>query len=157
MSEGRGLRAYISRTFNLYQWAGAKSLISSGKGIRGLFHEMTRVKQAVRKETFAQAIVRLQLTPKDIQKKEKQYRMSSSIYGLFFVFGLIYTTLLFRRSDWSTGFMGLSYSFLMFGFFFRESFWYMQIKNRKLGMQIVDWCYFIVGMTRQAKLTQREY
>ena len=146
MSQGRGLRSYMSKTFNIYQWAGGESLITTGKGIRELFRSMTAVKRSVRKETFAQAIVRLNLTPKDIEDKQRQYRMTSSIYGVFFIFGLVYSALLFKRSSWGTGIMGLSYSFLMFGFFFRESFWYMQVKSRRLGMTLSDWVLFVVGM-----------
>ena len=144
MNQGKGLRSYMSRTFNVYQWAGGQSLISSGKSIRGLFRAMTIVKRSARKETFSQAIVRLNLTPKDIEEKERQYKMSSSIYCIFFIFGLVYTVLLFSRSNVGTGVMGMSYSFLMFAFFFRESFWYMQVKNRRLGMTLFDWVRFIV-------------
>ena len=146
MNQGRGLRSYISRTFNVYEWAGGQSLINTGNGIKGLFKAMTVVKKSARKETFSQAIVRLELTPKDIEEKERQYRMTSSIYGIFFIFGLVYSVLLFQRSSWGAGVMGLSYSFLMFGFFFRESFWYMQVKNRRLGMTLFDWVRFTVGM-----------
>lgn len=146
MNEGRGLRSYMSRTFNVYQWAGGQALVNSGKGIRGLFRAMTAVKRSARKETFSQAIVRLNLSPKDIEEKERQYKLTSSIYGVFFIFGLVYSALLFKKSSWGTGIMGLSYSFLMFAFFFRESFWYMQVKNRRLGMTISDWLRFIVRM-----------
>ena len=74
MGEGKGLRAYIKRTFNVYQWAGGKSLIDTGHGIKGLFRAMTTAKKSARKETFSQAIVRLGLSPSDIDKKERQYK-----------------------------------------------------------------------------------
>lgn len=143
MSQGKGLRAYISRTFNVYQWAGAKSLIDSGSNIRSLFNSMVYVKKTKRNETFAQAVVRLGLTVADIKDKERQYKLTSSIFCVFFIFGLIYSYFLYRNKDSMTCFMGLSYSVLMFGFFFRESFWYMQIKKRELGKTVFDWLKFI--------------
>lgn len=143
MSQGKGLRAYMSRTFNVYQWAGAKSLIDSGSNIRTLFNSMVYIKKSSRKETFAQAVVRLGLTVADIKDREHQYKLTSSIFFVFFVFGLVYSFFLFRNKDILTCLMGLAYSMLMFGFFFRESFWYMQIKKRELGKTVFDWFKFI--------------
>lgn len=146
MSEKKGLRAYMARTFNLYQWAGAKSLIVSGNNIRHLFSEMTVVKKSVRRETFAQAVVRLGLTAKDIQDREKQYRLTSSVFGLFFIFGVVYSLMLYLREDYLTSLMAVAYTVLMFAFFFRESFWYMQVKKRELGKNVTDWLLFVVGL-----------
>jgi len=146
MSQGKGLRAYMTRTFNVYEWAGTRSLVDSGNNIRQLYSQMVTIKKTARKETFAEAVVRLNLTAQDIQNKESQYRLTSSIFGLFVVFGLIYTGLLYRRGDYGTCLMALAYTFLMFGFYFRESFWYMQIKRRQLGKSVTDWVKFVVGL-----------
>ena len=143
MSQGKGFRAYMSRTFNVYQWAGAKSLIDSGSNIRTLFNSMVYIKKPSRKETFAQAVVRLGLTVADIKDREQQYKLTSSIFFVFFIFGLVYSFFLFRNKDILTSLMGLAYSMLMFGFFFRESFWYMQIKKRELGKTVFDWFKFV--------------
>lgn len=145
MSEKKGLRSYMARTFNVYQWAGAKALVASGNSIRNLFTEMTVVKKEVRKETFAQAVVRLGLTAKDVQDREKQYRLTSSVFGLFFLFGVVYSVLLYLREDYLTSLMAVAYTMLMFAFFFRESFWYMQVKKRELGKSLKDWVFFLVG------------
>ena len=145
MSEKKGLRSYMARTFNVYQWAGAKALVASGNSIRNLFTEMTVVKKEVRKETFAQAVVRLGLTAKDVQDREKQYRLTSSVFGLFFLFGVVYSVLLYLREDYLTSLMAVAYTMLMFAFFFRESFWYMQVKKRELGKSLKDWLFFLVG------------
>lgn len=145
MSEKKGLRSYMARTFNVYQWAGAKALVASGNSIRNLFTEMTVVKKDVRKETFAQAVVRLGLTAKDVQDREKQYRLTSSVFGLFFLFGVVYSVLLYLREDYLTSLMAVAYTMLMFAFFFRESFWYMQVKKRELGKSLKDWVFFLVG------------
>lgn len=145
MSEKKGLRSYMARTFNVYQWAGAKALVASGNSIRNLFTEMTVVKKDVRKETFAQAVVRLGLTAKDVQDREKQYRLTSSVFGLFFLFGVVYSVLLYLREDYLTSLMAVAYTMLMFAFFFRESFWYMQVKKRELGKSLKDWFFFLVG------------
>ena len=146
MPEKKGLRAYIARTFNVYQWAGTRSLVDSGRNIKQLYSGMVNIKRSTRRETFAEAVVRLNLTPQDIINKEQQYRLTSSIFALFFVFGLIYCGLLYRNGDYATCLMALAYSFLMFGFYFRESFWYMQIKQRVLGRGGLDWVKFVVGI-----------
>lgn len=146
MSNGKGIRAYMARTFNIYQWAGAKSLIDSGNNIKSLFNAMVRVKKSTRQETFAQAVVRLDMTVQDVEDKVRQYRMTSSVFALFFIFGLAYSAILWLRYDRMTCVMGVAYSMLMFAFFFRESFWYMQIKKRRLGMSIVEWVKFIMWL-----------
>ncbi|MAV28388.1 MAG: hypothetical protein CMF43_01110 [Legionellales bacterium] len=146
MGEKKGVRAYMARTFNVYQWAGAESLITSGRNIRQLYNSMVTVKRSSRVETFSEAVVRLNLTAADITKKEQQYRLTSAIFGVFVIFGLIYSGLLYRKGDVITCIMALAYTFLMFGLYFRESFWYMQIKRRTLGMKLKDWAMFVVGM-----------
>lgn len=146
MGEKKGLRSYMARTFNVYQWAGTQSLVDSGRNIRKLYLAMVNVKRSSRTETFAEAVVRLNLTSLDISNKERQYRLTSSVFGIFVIFGLLYSGLLYYKRDYLTCVMGLAYTFLMFGFFFRESFWYMQIKRRKLGMGVKDWVMFISGM-----------
>lgn len=135
----------MARTFNVYQWAGAQSLVDSGKNIRSLFNAMVHVDKTSRKETFAQAVVRLGLSAEDIQNKQNQYRLTSSIFGVFCLFGMIYTVLLYLRKDYVTCVMAVAYSILMFAFFFRESFWYMQIKHKTLGKSVYDWMRFICG------------
>lgn len=146
MGEKKGVRAYMARTFNVYQWAGAESLITSSRNIRQLYSSMVTIKHSSRTESFAEAVIRLDLTAADITKKEQQYRLTSSMFGIFVIFGLIYSGLLYRQGDIMTCIMALAYTFLMFGFYFRESFWYMQIKRRTLGMKLIDWAMFVVGM-----------
>ena len=135
----------MARTFNVYQWAGTKSLVDSGRNIRSLYTAMVHVKKPTRRETFAQAVARLGLTADDIKKKQQQYRLTSSIFGVFFIFGVVYSCLLFYRKDYVTTVMAIAYSMLMFAFFFRESFWYMQIKQRTLGKTVFDWARFLLG------------
>lgn len=140
----KGLRGYLSRTFNVYEWMGADILWQGAKSIKGLYGDIISPPSSGIKETFSQAVVRMGLTEYDIAKQARYYKFTSSIYGIFFIFAVLYALILFLSKNVGAGCMGTAYAVLMFAFYFRESFWLMQIKRRRLGHNFIDWVAYLV-------------
>ena len=144
-SKKRSLRSHIANSFKISQWMGITMLTNSSRSIYSMYRGLVTPPKASRKESFTQAISRLGVTERDIKDQLYYYKITSSIYGLFLLFGICYNVVLFYKANAGAVVMGIAYCFLIGAFFFRESFWYMQIKKRKLGMSIFDWCKFITG------------
>ena len=141
----RSLRSHIANSFKISQWMGITMLANSGRSIYSMYRGLITPPQAKRKETFTEAVARLGVSERDIKDQAYYYKMTSSIYGLFFIFGLIYNVVLWMKGTTAAVIMGSCYCFLIGAFFFRESFWYMQIKKRKLGMSVTEWFRFMTG------------
>ena len=144
-SKKRSFRAYLASSFNFSNWMGVTLLTRSGKSLIQLYRGLVTPPVAGTKESFTQAVLRLQVSERQIRHQLYYYKITSGIYGLFLLFGLIYTGILVAYSSIESALMAAAYCFLMGAFFFRESFWYMQIKKRKLGMHPLDWFRFMLG------------
>ena len=144
MATKYGFRRLTKRVFNINQWLGVELLKCGGKDIFKLYRKLTVIDQPKFNESFEEAVIRQQLTENDIQQKRRYFQMTSSIYGVLLLFGIVYAIYLTANYGYAIGFMGVVYCFLMFSFYFRESFWLMQINKRKLGMNFYDWmCYLV--------------
>lgn len=142
----RGLRGFLTRNFNFSEWIGKEFLLKGFNDIKELFYLLTKRSGVSRKETFAEAVVRLKLSEKDINAQREYYRLTTFIYGCFVVFSMIYAGyMFFVQNNKMTTFMIVVYGGLMFAFFFRESFCYMQITKRRLGHNFNHWWHFMLG------------
>lgn len=145
-SKRRGFKGYLAKNFNFGEWLGKDFLIAGYENIVSTYRALTRPKKVEVKETFAEAIVRLNLSEKDLREQQSYFRITASIYASFIILGLGYAIwLYFFDNNLLSACMAVIYSTLMFSLFFRESFWYMQIKKRKLGHTLGDWLQFISG------------
>ncbi len=144
-SKKRSLRSHIANSFKISQWMGITMLTNSSRSIYGMYRGLITPPRASRKESFTEAVSRLGVTERNIKDQLYYYKMTSSIYGLFLLFGVFYNVVLYYKGSAGAVVMGTAYCFLIGAFFFRESFWYMQIKKRKLGMSMSDWCKFMIG------------
>jgi len=148
-----GFRAYIANTFKFSEWISKDFLVHGARNIHSTYRSLVKPKQGVRNESFAEAIVRLGLSEHEISKQKRYYLMTSSLYGVCLLLGCGYAAwLLWVVQNVSAALMAALYCFLMFAFFFRESFWYMQISTRRLGQNMQDWTAF---MLHNLKLRRR--
>ena len=145
-SKKRSLRGHLMNSFRVSEWMGVSLMVKSGRSIYSMYENLVTPPQARRKESFHEAVDRLDISEKDIRKQITYYKLTSSLYGLFSVFGVIYAAILYVYGTRGAFIMACSYCCLIGSFFFRESFWYMQIKKRRLGMRPLDWFKFMVGL-----------
>ena len=140
----RGIRNHIKATFNISQWLAKDALVGGVKRVYALYLQIQGQKKPVNlHETFDEACGRLHINEAALARKCRYYKNASTLYGIFFLASLVYLLILLIKGQWLTVLMGVAYCFLLFSFFFRESFWYMQIKKRRLGMGFSDWLRFI--------------
>lgn len=100
----------------------------------------------VREESFADAMVRLNLTEEYVKRTAATYH----IYAiLFFILGLAIFTygfyVLFAHSTLSGWLLSMAASGLCLAQAFRFDFWSYQMRVRKLGVSFNEWLESVVG------------
>ncbi|MEC8460977.1 MAG: hypothetical protein VXY77_02095 [Pseudomonadota bacterium] len=136
-------RRYVGRTFNVSEWLSVGLLRSGYRTIKILYRDIGGQGERVI-ETFQEAKDRLQLTETQIQNRLVHYKKTSGVYGCLFMASLVYLMVMSKKGQWLFMASSVSYSLMLFALFFRESFWYMQMKQRKLGLGFSDWISFWV-------------
>ena len=136
-----GLKPTARRLINFSSWIGMDSIRSLANQIRHMSSEIMTVRKSDRVESFDGAMSRLQMTEEDIQSKIHDFSIRANIYLTILVLGLCYLCYLIYHLYFTASVMMFSFSTLMFSFFFRESFWKLQLKERKLGLSFSYWFY----------------
>lgn len=146
----RKRRRIIKTVFNPRGWMGYDNLKASGQEVKGMFKGLTETNAPGRKETFEEAMRRMRLTEEDIAARMKQLLLSSSIYAAFAVGLLIYALVSLFFLHLMTFLVAAVISLLGFALAFRDSFFYFQMKKRKLGCTIREWIAFILRRDRSS-------
>lgn len=111
-----------------------KSLSSSAKEM------FTRDKhKGAVKETFEQAVTRLNLTPDMLEKRKKNLLLTACFYSAIAVVIFIYTISLLFSGVFLGTFIGLVLTFVATGLAYRDHFWYIQMRQQRLGISFQDW------------------
>jgi intracellular multiplication protein IcmV len=125
---------------------GVGSLKRTANQILDLAKNLSTIKKPTHHETFDEAVSRLELSEEDIQERIRSYRNMSRVYLCVFLFGLIYMGYLLINQYYVASVMMVSFSMLIFSFFFRESFWCTQLVQRRLGLSFSDWLNLKLGI-----------
>lgn len=93
-----------------------------------------------RKETFKQAMQRLNVSENDLKEKEQTFLFYSYGFAILsvatFIISFFY---LFQHHTIAGWLLGLAVSALLIAQAFRFNFWSFQIKHRKLGCTFEEW------------------
>ncbi len=143
-----GFRYFTRRFLNIPRWMGSESLRSTAGYIRRLSRGLTESKQQSVKETFEEAVERLKLSEEDIQSRLKDYQRLAKIYFCLLVIAFVYFLYLVFHGYWVATIMMMTFMLLMFSFYFRESFWAVQIQQRRLGLTFKEWLFFVLGIKK---------
>ncbi len=140
-----GFRSTFKSLFNVKSWIGWETVSQNGSWIQGMFTSIIRrPKQSSIKETYDEACERYGYTPDFLINQENGFRKASLSYlGVFFV-GLGYMGWLYYKQHRLAAGIMIPINFMLFSLFFRESFWLMQLRHKKLGMTLRDWISFVV-------------
>ncbi len=127
------------------KWMGTENLSRDARNIRGFAKDFIHAPQThqAKKESFEHSMKRLNLTEADVQRRIKETWISSWVYFLFFAGLLFYTFVLIFRINYLGILMSSVMTILAGVLAMRESFWYMQMKERKLGCTLKQWFRFI--------------
>jgi intracellular multiplication protein IcmV len=143
MKVTRRIGKIIKPLVNFPRWMGVNQLRINAQFITTIWQDLKLHRPPVRRETFAEAKTRLNLTEDDIQKRLNNCLLLSVIYGLCTLILLGYTLYLIIHFQ-----LGVILSFLltslMAALAYREHFWYFQLKTRTLGNSFSNWLSFLL-------------
>lgn len=139
----RGVGKLVKPFVNFPSWMGLRQLSSSGKGIantaKGIYQPDAGANKVVRKETFAQAVKRLNLSEQDLQQRLKTFWNMTLVY-IFVALGLFgYGACLCFDGHFAAAFLSFILTALALSLALRQHFWYFQIKQRRLGCSMKEW------------------
>ena len=135
-------------------WIGYDELSSNVKNVFSIFVKFFSSKATeARHETYEEAVTRMSLTPEQLAKREKTFLYSAILYFAFAGLLTVYLKYLLVNSKWWQ-FVFSSLLFLLVGLLgYQESFWYMQMKKRKLGCTFREWVSYVLSF---GKVTDQE-
>lgn len=141
----RPIRKFFKSFINVRRWIFFDEVKSYGAFVVGLAKNVffPQKKEHI-KETFEEAVVRLNLTEQDLSNKRKYFFRSSVIYMFLGLALNCYAIYLFFDSHHIVATVVVILGLLMFVYSYRESFWLMQISRRKLGCTFGEWYQFIL-------------
>jgi intracellular multiplication protein IcmV len=126
--------------FNPSAWLGVNELTAYNRVIGDTLKTTFTPDKAQRKESFEQALKRLNLTEEDVQLRAKRYRLYSWIFaGFGLVLFLASFYYLFAYHTFAGWCLAMMSAVLFAANAFRFDFWYFQIKHRKLGCTFNEW------------------
>lgn len=149
MKIARGFGKVIKPLVNFPAWMGWKQIKDGAVAIKAISKTLVPSSKASRrKETFEQAVARLRLSEADLQQRMKQFRMMALLYLAMGVGLFAYAIYLFINFSFMAGLLSSVLTALALALFFRQHFWYFQMKQRKLGCTVKEWFY---GLFRRAR------
>jgi intracellular multiplication protein IcmV len=124
---------------------GYDSIKKSAQGIKSMAGELTTAQKAQRKETFEEALVRLNLTEEDIEKRRQEFQKLFRIFSIFGVGLLCYLVyaIFSKAIIASLGTVGIL--LFVIAQLFRYDFWLFQIREKRLGCTFKEWFNDLVG------------
>jgi intracellular multiplication protein IcmV len=126
--------------FNPMGWLGYDMLKAQFRLSRDVLKDSFTPAEPTRKESFAEAMKRLNVTEEDVIQTATRYFLFSIV---FVVLGLLTAGfgfyLLFAHGSLAGFILGLVSATLFVVYAFRYNFWYFQIKHRKLGCTFDEW------------------
>ena len=140
-----GFRSTFKSLFNIKSWIGWDSLSKNTSWIHGLFVQLLRPPQSDQiKETYDEACARYGYTPEFLAKQQASFQMAARIYLGMLIIGFTYMAWLYIKKHRLATLLMIPVNFMLFSLFFRESFWLMQLRQKKLGMTFKDWVHIVV-------------
>ena len=134
------IRKFGRRFLNPSAWMGKEQIVNTGKAIKDNAKDIFTVKDnAVVQESFADAMLRLNMSEQDVLNRQYSLKklyiifamLSLSIFG-YFIYNLI-------NFYWIASLMSLGLAAALLGFAFKYHFWYFQLRERRLGCTLEEW------------------
>ena len=142
------LRTFFGSLINIREWINFDEISSHSKIIIKSFKDIFRTKasnESFLRETFEEFAERLNLTDAALKKTARNFLYYSILYLAFSIALIIYALYLFSLGRLLAVFATASLACLLLAYAYREHFWYMQIKRRKLHCVFKDWLFFVIG------------
>lgn len=135
----RGFRRYARSFLDIPRWMGAEHLKRNARSIRSMLRGFSTVKKPELEETFEQAITRMGLNEQRLEERKAEFFRLAMIYLAAALGAFAYLLYLIFHGHYRALMLSLTLVIVLFSFFFREHFWYTQMKYRRLGMTFGQW------------------
>lgn len=139
------LKKKTKRFFDIPRWIGAEHIGSQFRNIRALMHALTTTPTPEREETYEEAMVRMNLSAEDMDKRKQTLFIMSMVYVALGSLVIAYAIFLFCHEKWMATVMCIPITSVLFSFAFREHFWYIQLKHKRLGFTFKEWWKALLG------------
>lgn len=142
MAARKGFRFWARSVFNVPRWVGWDDLRRNAANISTLCRHLFRYKASVAyRESFEEAVARMGLSEEDIMGLARAFQRRAWLFLTVFFLSLLYHAVLIYYHRWEAAIVMLSIDFMVWAFWFREHFWYTQIKQRRLGLSFKEWLW----------------
>lgn len=137
----RGVGRVLKPLVNFPHWMRWGDLKENNHMITSLAKGMLKADTAVpRQETYEEAVVRLNLNDEAIAARKKDLFLMAGFFSVLAIAVFIYGFyLLLFQGMILAFFMGVALAFLLTALAFRQHFWYIQMKYKRLGLTFNDW------------------
>lgn len=125
---------------------GVEQLKKQTQGLKDLAADVFKTEKSTRKESFEAALVRLNLTETDIQKRASEFRRLALIFSMLAIALVIYLFYMVSQKALVASLGTLGILLVVLGQLFRCHFWLYQIRCRKLGCTFKDWFKQSIGL-----------
>jgi len=134
---------------NIRQWAQVDYLKRSGKNIYGLARGLVTPGKAARGESFDAAMSRLKIDEKAVRNRQRQSFVLALVFFIVGILLLAYAVMRAYRGHIISTLISFVIAGVSFAESFRNHFWYVQIKERRLGLTFNEWWNYIRGKGRR--------
>lgn len=146
------IKSFFGSLLNVRKWSSYDDVKSSAVVLTNLVKDLYGLNKrntTPQIESFSAAIQRLRLNENDIQQRTRYFLYYAICYFLVALALLAYTIyLMLGNGTILAVLVSFVLTALMLVYSFREHFWYMQMKKRKIGCTMKEWLAFVLGRAK---------
>lgn len=145
----------ISAGWNVSAWVGVKGIKRNTLLIKELSQKAFAVENnksnEPKRETFAQAMQRLNMTEADLKKRIRSSTIIIRFCGFLILPMLLYTFYIFNSGFYLSSFVCLMLTLLAGAYTFREHYNRFQMQQRRLGCSMREWVMYSLRIKSRGK------
>lgn len=135
----RAARGLYKNFFNVSAWLSFDYMKNSFASMYALLKSIFQKPESTRQESFEQAMLRMNLSEKDIDQRYEQSKRLSWLYATMMSVIWAYSLYLFLVAPLLSGALAFVVGGICALKFVKMRFWMYQIRERRLGCSLRDW------------------
>lgn len=137
----KSVRSGLKRFMDVSSWLGTSEIKRNTSNIRSLYKSLFYIDRGGQKETFEEAVSRYKLNDTDIAQRLNGFYSMAMFYLFIYFLALCYIGWLLYYSSYNVAFIVFAFSMVVLAMFFRNHFWYTQVKHKRLGFTFQEWFF----------------
>lgn len=132
-------RKKVSRFIDVPAWMGWNNITLWSNNIQFVVKNLFIIQKSEIVETFDEATIRLEMTKDDIRKRQREFYLMACFYGALAFAAYAYCGWLLSQHYYRACALSIVLALVMTSFWFKEHFWYTQMREQRLGLSIPEW------------------